>query len=110
MTQMSDDELYAAGYTNGGASSRPDIVRLTTQGDGTDTREEAAMEEDEGEEREQEDVIYTNIQQIIPGLFIGDYTAAMDKELLKEKEITFIVAASPCTHSSLPLDSVRVAR
>lgn len=41
-----------------------------------------------------EEVPYSNIQEIIPGLFIGDVTAAMDHELLKSKNITVIIAAS----------------
>lgn len=41
-----------------------------------------------------EQVPYSNIQEIIPGLFIGDVTAAMDHTLLKSKNITVIIAAS----------------
>lgn len=38
-------------------------------------------------------VPYSNIQEIIPGLFIGDVTAAMDADLLKSRNITVVVAA-----------------
>lgn len=69
-----------------------DIARLTTEGDGSDHYDSNDMR----------DQIYCNIQEIIPGLFIGDYTAAMDAKLLKEKDIKFIVAAS---ESALPYDA-----
>ena len=61
-----------------------EAIRLTTEGDGSDH-----YQADQAEE-----VVYSNIQEIIPGLFIGDYTAAIDGQLLKQKAIRCVVAAS----------------
>jgi len=72
--QMEEDS------NKGESGANSDTVALTSEGDGSD--------------REPEAVVYCNIQEIVPGLFIGDYTAAIDGQLLKEKNITFVVAAS----------------
>lgn len=74
-----------------GGSEAMETAMLTTEGDGSDHYTG---------ERENEQ-IYCNIQQIIPGLFIGDYTAALDGALLREKGISFIVAASECSNPKL---------
>lgn len=91
------------------------IAHLTSTGDGRDrkrlgqpvpqslTWDDVAVSDDEEEDDDAaygyghapaEQVPYSNIQEIIPGLFIGDVTAAMDHELLKSKNITVIIAAS----------------
>ena len=97
------------------------VARLTTTGDGREAAQAqvqrrrqqapitltwddtAVSDEDEDDEETgpygyghapAEEVPYSNIQEIIPGLFIGDVTAAMDHELLKSKNITVIIAAS----------------
>lgn len=76
------------------------IAHLTTQGDGSEGIDGRGQDEqeEEGEEEDQEPEyqVYQNIQEIVPGLFIGDYTAAIDGELLKSKGIKFVVAASEC--------------
>lgn len=84
MSRISDDEMYEQ-MTKGQVEQR--IAHLTSEGDAS---EQAEMEQDQ----EPEPVIYQNIQEIIPGLFIGDYTAAIDGKLLKSKDISFVVAAS----------------
>ena len=104
MTRVNDDEDEDAqlkGLTKEQMEQR--IAHLTTRGDGSEGNEDNGAEgEGEGEDndnvndQEQEYQIYQNIQEIIPGLFIGDYTAAIDGELLKSKGIKFVVAASEC--------------
>lgn len=86
MTRMSDDELYEM-------YRQKQIAHLTSQGDGSD-RQQQYEGQTEDERQEMQQVAYCNHQEIVPGLFIGDYTAAMDGKLLKEKNITFVVAAS----------------
>lgn len=100
------DEPSALPYTR--------IAHLTSTGDGRDaerrrqaiaqtlTWDDTAVSDDEEDDdaaygyghAPAEEVPYSNIQEIIPGLFIGDVTAAMDHALLKSKNITVIIAAS----------------
>lgn len=90
------------------------IAHLTSTGDGSEreprrhpvpqvlTWDDTAVSDDEDDDdaghgyghAPAEQVPYSNIQEIIPGLFIGDVTAAMDHALLKSKNITVIIAAS----------------
>lgn len=94
------------------------IAHLTSTGDGREgahrrqpvaqtlTWDDTAVSDEEEEDDDAaygyghapaEQVPYSNIQEIIPGLFIGDVTAAMDHALLKSKNITVIIAASERT-------------
>jgi hypothetical protein len=98
-------------------SSYTRIAHLTSTGDGREggrrrqpmpqtlAWEDTAVSDDDDDEDDDatgygyghapaEQVPYSNIQEIIPGLFIGDVTAAMDHALLKSKNITVIIAAS----------------
>lgn len=97
------------------------VARLTSTGDGREaarrrqpvaqtlTWDDTAVSDDEEDDdgtaygyghAPAEQVPYSNIQEIIPGLFIGDVTAAMDHALLKSKNITVIIAASEYTTES----------
>ena len=76
-------------------SESGDVAILATQGDGSERRSSrptsagghGALSE------EPQEMAYANIQEIIDGLFIGDFTAAMDGALLKRLGITHVVAA-----------------
>jgi hypothetical protein len=98
MSRISDDELYEQ-MTRGQVEER--IAHLTSEGDGSERRTIVATPQAMEEDREPEPVIYQNIQEIIPGLFIGDYTAAIDGKLLKSKDISFVVAASQSESPSI---------
>jgi hypothetical protein len=97
------------------------VAHLTSSGDGSERKRHppgppvlswadtaVSQEEDEAVDdtgygyghAPAETVPYLNIQEIIPGLFIGDVTAAMDNKLLKEKNITVIIAASEYCRST----------
>ena len=87
-----------------GEEGEQEQVHLTTEGDGSDHY----MGEQESEE-----IVYQNIQEIIPGLFIGDYTAAIDGELLKQKNIQCVVAASAyisIAHAYIMLNEVSIVQ
>ena len=100
MTRVKDDDRdwdgdeQLKGLTKEQMEQR--IAHLTTQGDGSEGQDNDDDEEEEDNDQEPEYQIYQNIQEIIPGLFIGDYTAAIDGELLRSKGIQFVVAASEC--------------
>lgn len=94
MSRISDDELFEA-MSKGQVEER--IAHLTSEGDASEHAANAVVND---EPQPMEDVIYQNIQEIIPGLYIGDYTAAIDGKLLKSRNITFVVAASQSQQGS----------
>lgn len=87
MSRISDDELFAGMSSEQVAQRIAHLTAESQDGDAQPTTTSTVVEEPQ-------EYIYQNIQQIIPGLFIGDYTAAIDGKLLKSKDITFVVAAS----------------
>lgn len=94
---MAMEAAMAADDEDDGAGSGLGVsTRLTTEGNGSDRSSGPSTSEpliNSVISEEPEDVVYSNIQEIIDGLFIGDYTAAIDGELLKSKGITHVVAA-----------------
>lgn len=114
MSKLSDESpsytriahLTSSGDGREGGQRKRQPLPQTLAWDDTAVSDEDEDDDDDGAygygHAPAEEVPYSNIQEIIPGMFIGDVTAAMDHELLKSKNITVIIAASKSASKQQP--------